>query len=58
MNAKHRQEFEKAERAPVTEDDFMDALNILLKPKTDVKFKNREPAKQALDERFKLVRDH
>ena len=56
MNKRHKEEFEKIERDEVTEQEFMDALGILLKPKTKVKFENREPTRQDLETRYKLIR--
>lgn len=54
MNEK---EFEKTEREPVTFADFTEAVKqILLAPVGKAKSENREPTREELEQKWKLVK--
>ncbi len=55
-NDRHRKQFDKTEREPITERDFTAAMRAMLGPRTGVRFENREPTKEQLETRFKLKR--
>ena len=56
-NENHKDEFDKTERDPISEQDFDEAMNLMLGPQTSVKSENREPTKEELNRRYKLARD-
>jgi len=53
----NRNQFDKVERRPVTKDDFLAALEILVKPVTSrPKRENRDPTPEERNQRFRLDR--
>ena len=53
----NRKEIDKVEREEVAYEDFMDALkDVLLAPRGEARFENREPTKAELEERWKMER--
>ena len=56
MNDRHKKQFEKEDREPVTEQDFNEALRSMLGPRTSVRSENREPTVEELNRRYKLKR--
>ena len=55
-NPRHKKQFDREEREPITERDLTDAMKAMLGGRTDVRFENREPTKKQLETRYKLKR--
>ena len=55
-NDKHQEQFDEEPRDEITEEDFTEAMEQMLGPRTDVRFENQEPTKEELERRFRLKR--
>ncbi|MXX05151.1 MAG: hypothetical protein F4Z71_00140 [Gammaproteobacteria bacterium] len=55
-NDRHKEQFEKRDREPVSEQDFNEAMRAMLGPRTNVRSENKEPTAEELNRRYKLER--
>ena len=56
MTDKHREQFDQEPRDQITEENFIEAMEQMPGPRTDVRFENQEPTKEELEARFRLRR--